>query len=43
MGTGLNNGLKPVTVLLLSTLSNMGAHRVHRITELGYGSPDATP
>lgn len=43
MGTGLYNGTYPDTVELSLTSSAIGAHRVHRITELGKGSPDATP
>ena len=43
MGTGLYNGFGPMTVLLSLTSSCCGEHRVHKMTESGYGSPEATP
>lgn len=43
IGTGLYKGTKPETVALLLTSSWIGAHRVHMITEVEKGSPEATP
>ena len=43
MGTGLYKGTYPETVVLSLTSSAIGAHLVHMMTELGNGSPEATP
>ena len=43
MGTGLYKGTNPETVELSLTSSWIGAHLVHMMTELGNGSPEATP